>query len=146
MELLLAVGSLLLVLVSHVDTVEITALWVPESFQEGSKSSVLLDCVFDYEDSDRDSLEIKWYFRQGLNPIYQWIPPNPPQVISPMFQDHIVPYFEISQDPFTKHRALNIGNISTSLSGLYSCRVSSNSGDSFKSKPLTIFGMNKSRF
>ena len=61
------------------------------------------------------------------------------QVISPLFADHIEPYFEISQDPFTKHRALNLANVSTSLSGLYSCRVASNSGDSFQSKELTIF-------
>ena len=127
-------------IVPRVATVEITALWVPEPFMEGSKTSVLMDCVYNYTERDRDSLEIKWYFRQGLDLIYQWIPPNPPQVISPLFKDHIVPYFEITQDPFTKHRALNIGNITTSMSGLYSCRVSSNKGDSFKSKQLTIYG------
>ena len=57
-----------------------------------------------------------------------------------------------------RHRALNLVNLSTSLSGVYSCRstpstlyspscflifnsfrVSSNHGDSFKSKSLTIF-------
>ena len=139
METILILFSCIIGLISLADSVHISALWIPEPFQEGSKTSVLLDCVYDYNDSDRDSLEIKWYFRQGLNPIYQWIPPNPPQVISPMFKDHIVPYFEISQDPFTKHRALNLGNISSSLSGLYSCRVSSNKADAFKSKSLTIF-------
>ena len=55
-------------------------VWVPEPFREGSRSSVLLDCVYNYTMEDRDSLEVKWYFRQGLNPIYQWVPPNPPQV------------------------------------------------------------------
>ena len=75
----------------------------------------------------------------GLNPIYQWVPPNLPQIISPLFRDHLVPGFSISDDPLTRHRALNIGNVTTDLSGLYSCRVSSNKGDSFKSKQLTVF-------
>ena len=56
----------------------------------------------------------------------------------------------------SRHRALNLVNLSTSLSGIYSCRffsrknpnfcpilklfrVSSNHGDSFESKSLTIF-------
>ena len=119
--------------------VEITNLWIPEAFQEGTRTSVILDCVYDYDEDDRDSLEVKWYFRQGLNPIYQWVPPNPPQVISSQFSDHIVPYFEISQDPFTQHRALNLANITTSLAGLYSCRVSTINKDAFKSKQLTIY-------
>ena len=29
---------------------------------------------------DSGSLEVKWYWRHGLQPIYQWLPPNPPQV------------------------------------------------------------------
>ena len=78
-------------------------------------------------------------FNKGLIPIYQWVPPNLPQIISPLFREHLVPGFSISDDPLTRHRALNIGNVTTDLSGLYSCRVSSNSGDSFKSKHLTVF-------
>ena len=48
-----------------VSPVEITALWIPEPFQEGDKTSVLLDCVYSYEEEDRDSLEITWYKGQG---------------------------------------------------------------------------------
>ena len=49
----------------YTSPVEITNLWVPEPFQEGDKTSVLLDCVYSYEEEDRDSLEVTWYFRQG---------------------------------------------------------------------------------
>ena len=48
-----------------VSPVEITALWVPEPFLEGKKTSVLLDCVYRYEEEDRNTLEVKWYFKQG---------------------------------------------------------------------------------
>ena len=147
---------LFLSLVSRVDNVNITALWVPDTFQgnlpfcrhsdtvsltEGSRTSMVVDCVYNYTLADRDSLEIKWYFKQvgestnilsyssihilnlqGLEPVYQWIPPNPPQIISPLFQRHLVPNFEVTSDPFTKFRALNLGNVTTELSGLYSCR------------------------
>ena len=49
----------------YISPVEITNLWVPKPFQEGDKTSVLLDCVYSYEEEDRDSLEVTWYFRQG---------------------------------------------------------------------------------
>merc|ERR1719471_1496083 len=99
---------LFLSLVSRVDNVNITALWVPDTFQEGSRTSMVVDCVYNYTLADRDSLEIKWYFKQGLEPVYQWIPPNPPQIIAPLFQRHLVPNFEVTSDPFTKFRALNL--------------------------------------
>ena len=57
--------AIILAQLEFTSLVEITALWVPDPFQEGSKSSVLLDCVYNYEVEDRDSLEVKWYFRQG---------------------------------------------------------------------------------
>lgn len=146
---------LVLSLVSRVDNVNITALWLPDTFQgnppfsqhsdtvsltEGSRTSMVIDCVYNYTLADRDSLEVKWYFKQvrkstntkfnnilvvlfqGLEPVYQWIPPNPPQIIAPLFQRHLVPNFEVTSDPFTKFRALNLGNVTTELSGLYSCR------------------------
>ena len=28
----------------------------------------------------QDTLEVKWYFRYDPTPIYQWVPPFPPQV------------------------------------------------------------------
>ena len=61
------------------------------------------------------------------------------QYLSHVLDPHLVAGFSISDDPLTRHRALNIGNVSSDLSGLYSCRVSSNRGDSFQSKQLTVF-------
>ena len=72
-------GLVLSLLLSRVDNVEITALWLPDTFQgnlhlsrpshtvrltEGSQTSMLIDCVYNYTLADRDSLEIKWYFKQ----------------------------------------------------------------------------------
>ena len=49
--------------------VSITALWVPASFQVGTTTSAVLDCVFTYTEEDRDSLELLWYHRG--EPVYQ---------------------------------------------------------------------------
>ena len=102
--------------------VNITSIWVPETFLSGTVSSAVLDCVYNFTEADRDSLEVKWYFRHNPSPIYQWIPPGTPQVLSDLFKDHLVPQFEVTQDLYTRYRALNLVNIDTSLSGVYSCR------------------------
>jgi len=125
------------------ECVHILGLWVPPTLENGSQSSAVLDCVYNYTQQDSGSLEVKWYWRHGLQPIYQWLPPNPPQVLAPTFLDHLVPEFSVTENNFTRHRALNLVNLDTSLSGVYSCRVSSNHGDSFRSAPLNIFAKPK---
>ena len=102
------------------------------------QQSALVDCDFSYEQKDLQSLELKWYFRHDPTPIYTWIPPNKPQV-HPTFKAHINIEYEISSDPYLKHRALNLQDLSTKLSGRYSCRVSSIFEDDFKSKDLIIY-------
>jgi len=138
----MAISLLLGVLAARliaVKPVMIISMWVPDTVENGTESSAVLDCVYNFTEQDRASLEVKWYWRHGLHPIYQWLPPNPPQVLDKQFRNHIEPEFSVTNDNFTRHRALNLVNLSTSLSGVYSCRVSSNHGDSFKSKSLTIF-------
>ena len=78
------------------------------------------------------------HFRHDPTPIYTWIPPKKPQV-HPTFKNHINIEYEISSDPYLKHRALNLQDLSTKLSGRYSCRVSSIFQDDFKSRDLIIY-------
>jgi len=126
-------------ILTGISCLHISSLWVPETFLSGTVSSTVLDCVYNYTKEDRDSLEVKWYFRHNPSPVYQWLPPGSPQVLSEHFKNHLVPQFEVTQDPYTRYRALNLVNIDSSLSGLYSCRVSSNLGDSFLSKTMLIY-------
>jgi len=134
----LALVTLLIGPEKRVDA-DIVSLWVPDLLKNGSDEAAILDCVYNYEEREKDSLEIKWYFRNELLPIYQWLPPKKPQVLSSLFTDHIVPEFSIGNDPYTQYRALNLHSLDTSLSGVYSCRVSSNVQDSFGSKQMIIF-------
>ena len=105
-----------------INGVNITSLWIPDTILSGSVFSTVLDCVYNYTEEDKTSLEVKWYFRHDPSPVYQWVPPNRPQVLSPLFKEHLVSQFEVSRDPYTMYRALNLVNIDTSLSGSYSCR------------------------
>jgi len=118
---------------------EIISLWVPELMKNGSVEGAVLDCVYNYTDKEKDSLEVKWYFRHDPTPIYQWLPPQLPQVLSADFAKHVVPQFKIGNDPYTQYRALNLHSVDTTLSGQYSCRVSSNLQDSFQSKQMIVF-------
>ena len=68
--------------VSPVGCVRIDHLWVPEAMQNDSVDYAILDCDYSLDERDKDSLEVKWYFRYDPTPIYQWVPPNDPQVIA----------------------------------------------------------------
>ena len=51
---------------------------VPPSIRNGSLDSVVLDCQYSLNHSERDGMVLKWYL-DGKT-IYQWIPPARPQV------------------------------------------------------------------
>ena len=72
---------LLLILLECIN-VKIKHFWVPDPMANGSVDTALLDCDYTLEDRDKETLEVKWYFKHNPSPIYQWIPPNPPQVSS----------------------------------------------------------------
>ena len=54
--------------------------------------------------------------------------------------NHVNVHFFASDDPFKKHRALHLYNVSTNFSGRYSCRVSSIYDDRFRSAEMIIYG------
>ena len=49
-------------------------------------------------------------------------------------------HYLVSDDPYTRHRALHLRRLSTDLSGRYSCRVSSIYEEDFRSRDLIIYG------
>ena len=112
--------AIILVQLERTSLVEITALWVPDPFQEGSKSSVLLDCVYNYEVEDRDSLEVKWYFNRAPAPFCQWIagvPDTRPQLIGSLFEDKVDLEYVGGTTHQTKYRALLLHRPTTAMAG-----------------------------
>ena len=70
----------LLPFLPRVPGLSIVHLWAPEPMVAGRARTAILDCDYRIDPEDRETLEVKWYFRFDPAPIYQWVPPNDPQV------------------------------------------------------------------
>lgn len=122
--------------------IEIRALNMPERIENGTHESIVLDCIYSLDES-RDNLKlvVKWFFKDDPVPIYQWIPELNKRTYSPRFANKINTNFSIPHGTqFTKFRALNLVNITTDLSGTYSCYVSSLTSQDSKTKDLIVYG------
>lgn len=110
----------------------------PQSYRYGTVNSVILDCDFSVEDND-DLLVVKWFLNDDSHHIYQWIQSRDVRTYS----DKIKPYVDekfIVQDHQTRHRALRLINPPASLSGKYTCSVSSLLNEEINSTYLVIYG------
>ena len=103
--------------------VKLESLTVPPLVQNGTVSHIILDCPYSLISSEKDGMVLKWYLNSRTVPIYQWIPPSHPQGLGAM-RGRIDLDFEISSDPYTRHRALYIYNPTVEMSGEYTCKVS----------------------
>ncbi|XP_063885394.1 uncharacterized protein LOC135113750 [Scylla paramamosain] len=105
----------------------------------GSQSQLVLDCKYDFTDEyEKNGLVVKWYFKRKPFPVYQWIPPNKPQVLG-ILKGRLNLDYEVSADEFSKHRALAIVNPTTELSGEYTCWISTFDSEHVERKMLTIY-------
>ena len=122
--LVIATSVMMTRLVRAVDIHELT---VPGVVEEGSEN-VLLDCNFSYNDTEEEQLEIKWYFNSDPAPFCQWIAgkeESRPQLIGEMFRDKVDLSFTAGHTNHTKYRGLLLHKPTTSMSGTYTCKVSS---------------------
>lgn len=101
---------------------------------------VILDCDFHTEGEEEKGIEVKWYLN-GDDVIYQWIPGNRSQGQAfKKFSDNVDTNYKVSNDPDTMYRALHLINISTKLSGNYSCKVSGYNSEHKLTKSMIIYG------
>lgn len=122
------------------DCVRISSLSVPGSVENGTSDSVVLDCIYEYSDEDQQ-LVVKWFFNQDTKPIYQWIPDlNKRSYSKSRFEGHINRNFGVTNDAYTKYRALNILRPTTEMTGTYSCSVTSLQGQDSRSADMVVYG------
>ena len=81
---------------------------------------------------------LKWYLNSKTIPIYQWIPPSHPQGLG-KFKGFIDLDFEISRDPYTRHRALFILNPTVEMSGEYTCKISTVENEVSLTSRMTVY-------
>eukprot|EP00095_Tigriopus_kingsejongensis_P006890 snap_masked-scaffold125_size330479-processed-gene-1.1 protein:Tk06890 transcript:snap_masked-scaffold125_size330479-processed-gene-1.1-mRNA-1 annotation:"hypothetical protein DAPPUDRAFT_238102" len=122
-------------------SVQIRELVVPKLFELGSADHILLDCDFDYEESEKYQLDIKWYFNNEPSPFMQWVPGQMkrPQLIGDKFRGHVDLNHSVDADAFKRHRALLLTHPSLELSGIYTCKVSTFLDEDVQHKKLTIY-------
>ncbi|XP_018325572.1 uncharacterized protein LOC108737301 [Agrilus planipennis] len=117
--------------------VKITDLKVPKYLQKEEDKSVILDC--DYEFSKDEDVEIKWYYNDDKNLIYQWIPQrSKPQAVG-AFRGVIDPTYKVSNDANKEYRAILLKQITPALSGNYTCKISGIFHEDVETKKMIIY-------
>ena len=126
--------------ISGIHSVKIRDLVIPELVELGSED-ILLDCDFDYNESEKYQLDIKWYFNGEPSPFFQWVPGqmSKPQIIGERFRDHIDINHSVHEDSYKSHRALLLKKPSIELSGVYTCKVSTFLDEDIKRKRMIIY-------
>ena len=106
---------------------------------------ILLDCDFEYEESEGQHLDVKWYFNGEETFFYQWLSGHKPQLIDSefgrMFRNHLDLDHVVSgsDDPLKKHRALLLKKPTVALSGVYECKVSTLFSEDRQQKEMKIY-------
>ncbi|KAJ8948365.1 hypothetical protein NQ318_019350 [Aromia moschata] len=122
--------------------IEIVELNVPHSIEyTGDETNeIVLDCNYDTEGETLEELEVIWYHNGVTNPIYQWIPfSNRSGDARGWFRSHLDLEYNVSDDKRTMYRALKLTNITTDLTGNYTCRVSSLKDEDDETKQLIVY-------
>lgn len=133
-----------------VNAVKIRTLTVPEyvelnntNNEEDVNEDIFLDCDFEYKESERKQLEVKWYFKGEETFFYQWLPGHKPQLpeteIGRLFSKHIDLEHFVSEDPYKKHRSLLLKKPTVALSGDYECKVSTLLSEDRQKKEMKIY-------
>lgn len=117
---------------------EVVNIEGPSVVVNGSTPQLVLDCEYDITEYDKNSLVIKWYFNRKPFPVYQWIPSNDPQDLG-ILKGRLNLEYKVSEEEYTKHRALAILNPTTELTGEYTCWISSFESEDFKRKTLIVY-------
>jgi hypothetical protein len=121
--------------------VEIKEMVVPSVVEVGSEN-VVLDCNYNFEASEAEQLEVKWYFNEDPAPFFQWIAGvegSQPQLIGSLFEDKIDLTFLASGDPHTRHRALLLHQPTIEMAGTYHCKVSTLTSEAVAEANMLVY-------
>lgn len=118
---------------------QIVEMRVPLVVEDGSASSVVLDCDYSLRSPEkRSELVVQWYFQNGSSPVYQWIPGKRPQDLG-ILKGRLNLDYRASNDPFKRHRALEILQPTFELSGVYRCKVATVEEEAIMAKTMIVY-------
>ncbi|XP_051174876.1 uncharacterized protein LOC127290395 [Leptopilina boulardi] len=113
--------------------IRIKSLELPTLLQTGSHP-VKFICVYELLNTD-SGIVIKWYHNEKQ--IYEWIPPLAPRDMGIMNGLIEYPWENINRPH--SHSILEIKNITTNLSGVYTCKISTFQDEDSKSANVTVY-------
>ncbi|KAK3862651.1 hypothetical protein Pcinc_031509, partial [Petrolisthes cinctipes] len=119
-------------------SLHILDLAIPEVIQNGTRSSVVLDCAYRYERYEKEDLVVKWFFNGEPEAVYQWILGKKPEAMG-ILKGRVNLEYHATKDKYSRHRALEILHPTTELTGLYTCLVSSFHDEEFASKRMIVY-------
>ncbi|EEC09911.1 conserved hypothetical protein, partial [Ixodes scapularis] len=120
-------------------SVTIRRLSVPRWVRNGTDTPVVLDCEYVYNENDL-KLVVKWFFNDGLEPVYQWIPEMKSREAFGVLQGRLDPSFSVnSRDDYSQYRAIRILTPTRELSGKYTCVVASLAGQDARHQDMTVY-------
>ncbi|XP_049271980.1 uncharacterized protein LOC119394942 [Rhipicephalus sanguineus] len=118
----------------------IRRLIVPRWVRNGSETPAVLDCEYVYNENDL-KLVVKWFFNDGAEPVYQWIPEMGVREAFGVLRQRLDDTFSVnSRDAYSQYRAIRILRPTWELSGKYTCVVTSLAGQDARHQHMTIFG------
>ncbi|XP_077563111.1 uncharacterized protein LOC144178849 [Haemaphysalis longicornis] len=119
--------------------VMIRRLSVPRWVRNGTDTPVVLDCEYVYNENDL-KLVVKWFFNDGLEPVYQWIPEMKVREAFGVLQGRLDDTYSVnSRDDYSQYRAIRILRPTKELSGKYTCVVASLAGQDARYQDMTVF-------
>ena len=107
--------------------------------ENGTSTPILLDCDYEFSEVENMSLVIKWFLDDFHKPVYQWIPGQRPQVLG-VLKGRLNLSYVASSDVYKRHRAIEILQPTTELSGTYRCQVESFTSEDTKEGTMTVYG------
>ncbi|KAJ6215850.1 hypothetical protein RDWZM_010350 [Blomia tropicalis] len=105
--------------------VKIQQIKVPKYVENGTSSSVVLDCIYTMNPEEDFNLVVKWFFNEDSEPIYQWIAEFNSRHVPQRYEGRVNPNYQVpnNSDPWQRHRALMLLRPTVDLNGRYSCHV-----------------------
>ncbi|XP_050033378.1 uncharacterized protein [Dermacentor andersoni] len=117
----------------------IRRLSVPRWVRNGTETPAVLDCEYVYNENDL-KLVVKWFFNDGPEPVYQWIPEMRVREAFGVLQGRLDDTFSVnSRDAYSQYRAIRILRPTWELSGKYTCVVASLAGQDARHQDMTVF-------
>ena len=125
----------LAVLLASVDGLAIQQLTVPAYAVAGGTAH--LSCDYSVARTRLSELDVKWYRGRSPAPFLVFLPHHwtLPRLLDPA----LAPHTQFSHSSASR-LAITLTNLTASLAGLYTCKVSTNSAEQLASRRLTVIG------